>query len=348
VLRIGVVGAGIQGMATAINIQTQFLDAQVTVIGAEFSPNIRGLSGATNCGAAFIMPEFLAGTPQELQKQWTKSTHDHLIKMVYQSEGYKLGINLATGYGLFTEVGEISRGPPHWDDILFGWRRTTPAELSCFPDKFLDGWNFTTVVVNPGIYTQYLYDRFRLRGGRIVQRKLTSMEEIADDYDMFACAPGLGAFDLLKDETMMPMRGQLISVEAPWIKHFYGYEKDEETLCYIIPRTSDVILGGTFQVGEWDPVVDPEISKRIMDDCSEIVPSLRHAKRLDEWTGLRPGRPSVRLEYEHLELDSGKKIHVVYDYGHGGAGVTLHWGCGTMAADLVKDTIEKNGLKSLL
>lgn len=45
-------------------------------------------------------------------------------------------------------------------------------------------------------------------------------------------------------------------------------------MCALL-RTSDVILGGTFQVGEWDPVVDPEISKRIMDDCSEIVPSLR-------------------------------------------------------------------------
>ena len=68
VLRIGVVGAGIQGMSTAINIQSQFLDAQVTVMGAEFSPRIRGLSGATNCAAALIMPEFLAGTPKKLQK----------------------------------------------------------------------------------------------------------------------------------------------------------------------------------------------------------------------------------------------------------------------------------------
>lgn len=348
VLRIGVVGAGIEGMSTAINIQRQFIDAQVTVIGADFSPRIRGKAGSTNCGAAFIMPEFLAGTPQELQKQWTKATHDHLVKIYYGPDANRLGVNMASGYALFTEIGEISKGPPHWAETLFGWRKATPEEMSVFPEKFLDGWNFGTIVVNPGIYTEYLYDRFRLRGGKIVQRRLESMDEIANDFDVFACSPGLGAFELLKDETMMPMRGQLIAVSAPWVKFFYGYEKDDETLCYIIPRVNDVILGGTFQVGEWDTTLDADITKRILDDCTEIVPSLKHAKIVDEWAGLRPGRPSVRLEYEHRELDSGKKIHVVYNYGHGGAGVTLHWGCGQMAAGFVKDAIEKNGLRSLL
>jgi D-amino-acid oxidase len=34
-------------------------------------------------------------------------------------------------------------------------------------------------------------------------------------------------------------------------------------------------------------------------------------------------RPSVRLETE--TLDGGRRL--VHNYGHGGAGVTLSWGC---------------------
>jgi D-amino-acid oxidase len=43
--------------------------------------------------------------------------------------------------------------------------------------------------------------------------------------------------------------------------------------------------------------------------------------------GLRPVRPTVRLEAEG---------HVVHCYGHGGAGVTLAWGCGLEVAALLR------------
>jgi D-amino-acid oxidase len=50
---------------------------------------------------------------------------------------------------------------------------------------------------------------------------------------------------------------------------------------------------------------------------------------------LRPGRPSVRLEAEWI----GDSL-VVHNYGHGGAGVTLSWGC----ADAVVNEIRKQSV----
>ena len=37
-----------------------------------------------------------------------------------------------------------------------------------------------------------------------------------------------------------------------------------------------------------------------------------------DWVGLRPFRPSVRLEREMLGVQS-----VVHNYGHGGSGITV-------------------------
>jgi D-amino-acid oxidase len=45
---------------------------------------------------------------------------------------------------------------------------------------------------------------------------------------------------------------------------------------------------------------------------------------------LRPARPFVRLE---AEPDGARTV--VHNYGHGGAGVTLSWGCAEDATDLV-------------
>ena len=50
--------------------------------------------------------------------------------------------------------------------------------------------------------------------------------------------------------------------------------------------------------------------------------------------GLRPARSSgVRLERDTVRLD-GADVPVVHCYGHGGCGVTLHWGCAVEAAAL--------------
>ena len=34
-----------------------------------------------------------------------------------------------------------------------------------------------------------------------------------------------------------------------------------------------------------------------------------------EWVGLRPGRKSVRLEYEEIETEAGEVLRVVHNYG---------------------------------
>ena len=51
---------------------------------------------------------------------------------------------------------------------------------------------------------------------------------------------------------------------------------------------------------------------------------------IEHVVGLRPGRPEVRLE-ESEPGPSGTRI--LHDYGHGGAGITLAWGC---AQDVVR------------
>ena len=50
---------------------------------------------------------------------------------------------------------------------------------------------------------------------------------------------------------------------------------------------------------------------------------------------LRPTRPQVRLEAE----PPGTGPLVVHNYGHGGAGVTLSWGCAREAAGLAAQAL---------
>lgn len=82
-------------------------------------------------------------------------------------------------------------------------------------------------------------------------------------------------------------------------------------------------------MNDFNTAIYEEDSKFIFDGCRELVPGLKQAPVLYEWTGLRPGRNEVRLEPEILS--NGKVL--IHNYGHGGCGVTVASGC---ADDVVK------------
>ena len=106
---------------------------------------------------------------------------------------------------------------------------------------------------------------------------------------------------------------------------------DESGPTYVVPRRSDVVVGGTEEEGAWDRAPDEAVAKELLNRARELVPELRRARVLRHRVGLRPARPSVRLEA--VTTASGGRV--VHCYGHGGAGVTLSWGCADEVAALV-------------
>jgi D-amino-acid oxidase len=135
------------------------------------------------------------------------------------------------------------------------------------------------------------------------------------------CA-GLGSRLLAADTTMTPVRGQVVVVEQFGLDQWW---LDEDGPTYVVPRDADVVLGGTEDAGEWDRRPVPEVAAEIVSRATALVPGVAGARVLRHKVGLRPARPAVRLERE------GDVIHC---YGHGGAGVTLSWGCADEVAAL--------------
>ena len=97
---------------------------------------------------------------------------------------------------------------------------------------------------------------------------------------------------------------------------------------YVVPRSRDVVLGGTAVEGEWSRTPDPATAESILARAAAIEPRLAGARVLRHRVGLRPGRTTVRLE---------RVGDVIHCYGHGGCGVTVSWGCADDVVDLAGD-----------
>ncbi|MEV0415565.1 FAD-dependent oxidoreductase [Streptomyces sp. NPDC050448] len=102
---------------------------------------------------------------------------------------------------------------------------------------------------------------------------------------------------------------------------------------HIHPRDTDVVLGGTFDEGSWDTTADPAVARAIIARCTVHVPELRDAETIGHPVGLRPvSEGGIRLEAGTRSLPGTLLVH---NYGHGGAGVTVSWGCAAIATALV-------------
>ncbi len=78
---------------------------------------------------------------------------------------------------------------------------------------------------------------------------------------------------------------------------------------------------------------DPATTQRIVAECSRVL-NIEKPPVLAERVGLRPFRKSgVRLERDRLR--DGRTV--IHNYGHGGSGFTLSWGCAREVADFAQD-----------
>jgi D-amino-acid oxidase len=225
-------------------------------------------------------------------------------------------------------------GTPGWAAAVGKVRAATAAEL---PPGYAYGLRYAVPLVEMPLYLPWLVAQLRERGGEIQARRVSSLGELLDGAaDALVNCSGLAARGLLGDLSVYPVRGQIVRVTNPGLTLSVRDEHHPGGRAYVHPRTRDCILGGTLEEHSWDTRADPATAAAIIARCRQIVPDLVGASVIEHIVGLRPGRPAVRLE----ESPSGTPgARVIHNYGHGGAGITLSWGC---ADDVTKILLRRS------
>ncbi|HSV41630.1 MAG TPA: FAD-dependent oxidoreductase, partial [Nocardioidaceae bacterium] len=221
------------------------------------------------------------------------------------------GVELRAG----TEVFRTPTVDPWWASAVPSLTHTTDV-----PAPYTSGLSLVVPVVEMPVYLRWLQSRVEQLGGTLTRMALQGLPPHAD---VVVNAAGLGARLMAADTSVLPVRGQVVLVSQVGLDRWW---LDSAGPTYVVPRSNDIVVGGTDDEGEWERVPSDVVTKEILDRASQLVPEIARARVLGTRVGLRPARPSVRLEREG---------NVVHCYGHGGAGVTLSWGCADEVAALV-------------
>jgi D-amino-acid oxidase len=142
----------------------------------------------------------------------------------------------------------------------------------------------------------------------------------------------MGARALASDDKLCPVRGQHLVITNPGISQFTEVDTGASpNLIAIYAHEEHLLLGGTAEPGRWDREPSPQTAAAILARCAALELRLRAAEVIGHRVALRPMRNEVRLE----EQTGTGRARLIHNYGHGGAGVSLAWGCANEVATLI-------------
>ncbi|MFV1981665.1 MAG: FAD-dependent oxidoreductase [Rhodothermia bacterium] len=293
---IVVLGAGVAGLTSAVAL----LEAgfEVSVRADRVAPDI-----TSSVAAGLWYPYAVSG----------RRVPDLAIRTLRRY--HLLHHDPATGVRLrpCRSIVPLGSGTPFWAGEDVGY---APAETG-------SGFQATLPVADSTLFLGWLVGRIRELGGNLqVDPKPVERISSIDAATVVNCT-GLGARQLCTDNRMHPIKGTVVLVENPGIDYCLTDDADPSLPTYFIPLSVGLILGGTAEVGNWDTDVDPDQQADIISRCARHEPNLLDARIIAAKAGLRPGRDEIRLERE--VSTTGQTI--VHNYGHGGSGYTLAWGC---------------------
>ncbi|MBM4792510.1 FAD-dependent oxidoreductase [Streptomyces sioyaensis] len=334
---VWVIGGGVIGLTSAIALAED--GRRVRVVSREAA------GGTTSAVAGGLCWPYRI-QPYERAVQWSVRSFQVLAELARRPE--ETGARMVTGTMADASVPDAAdeghRAPREPDDGvedgLAAWYEAVPGLRRAHREELLDGcasgWRARTPLVDMPAHLRYLERRLTAAGGTVERRTLTSLEEAGRAAGLVVNCSGLGARDLVPDPDVHPVQGQLVIVENPGIEEwFVSAETGAADTTYLLPQPYGLVLGGTAREHAWSREPDPAVAQAIVARCARHFPELAGARVREHKVGLRPARPAVRLAAERL---SGGAV-CVHNYGHGGAGVTVAWGC----ADEVLRTVREIG-----
>ena len=296
--RVIVVGAGVVGLSCAVRL----LEAghRVDVLARDLPLE------TTSAVAAAIWYPYRA-LPQDRVTAWSGASYAEFVGLAGEPD---TGVRMLTGTEVLAE-----RTPDPW------WRPAVPSldRETALPTGYRDGWTFVTPVVEMPVYLRWLTARVEALGGTLTRMNLPGLPEA----EVVVNCAGLGSRLMATDRTVVPVRGQVLMVEQVGLERWW---LDSAGPTYVVPRSRDIVVGGTDDEGDWSRTPSPETARAILARATRLVPELEGARVLRHKVGLRPVRPAVRVE---------RQGSVVHCYGHGGAGVTMSWGTADEVVGLV-------------
>ncbi|HEV7831294.1 MAG TPA: FAD-dependent oxidoreductase [Pseudonocardiaceae bacterium] len=355
-----VVGAGVSGLTTALCLARRGF--RVTIVADQLSPGIT----SNVAGALWEWPPAVCGRHHDEvllapSKAWSLTSYQRFRQLATVPD--RTGVFLRPAYFYFREPVEdnpveLTKMKELADHVLgFVHRADLIEDNGVNPDSgMVDAYTFLAPMVDTDRYLSWLHRQAAVTGCSLLRRHISGDLRSQEQHlrrtfaaDLIVNCTGLGAHELAGDKDLSPHRGAVIRVEntgevMPRITAAHcvanNPSTDHQDMIFIVPRgENQLVLGGLVEPGEWDINVGLDYApiRDLLRRNVDFLPMLA-AAQLDHADPLRVGLRPFRGQSVRVEHEPGTGI--IHNYGHGGAGVSLSWGCAEHVAKLASRLLD--------
>lgn len=308
--QIAVIGAGINGLATALKLLQE--KYSVTIFAQETTPHTWSDIAPALCIPYHALPFDLVTKCININYKWCQQ----LQKLP------ETGIKLLDYYQYHPTTDIESC----WmQEVGYDYTKLSSHEL---PNPYKLGLKSKIYRMDASLLLPYLQKQIIKAGGRIIKKYIHHIEDpILANFPIIINCTGANTTQFIKDPQAFPIKGQRIIIEK-----IAGLNKiqlailDDQHYVAIVPRENDCWLGGTAIENDWDARASAQITDNILAKASAIIPQIRTKQILDVGVGFRTGRNRIRIEKQTL---ANNRL-LIHNYGQGGSAFALAWGCAAM------------------
>lgn len=305
-----VIGAGVSGLSSAITLLSS--GYRVKLLAAE------GPRDTTSAVAAAIWHPFFQ-RPDPVYLRRAQSSFARLAELAAVPDS---GVVLRR----LTEFFAQPLGMPWWMAGLDG-AQLAPARL---PAGYAAAYQATVPLADTSRYLDYLWGEFLGLGGQFALQFVSDTGLRALRAHALVNCTGFSAGALVGDTTLGVLRGMiLVADKDPAVTGCLIDDNDPMLPTYVFERRHDIILGGTADPSLVAAGLPDAAARGILERCARLHPAVAGLNITARRLGFRPMRSQVRVERD------ARMPRLIHNYGHGGAGFTLSWGCADEVRQLV-------------
>lgn len=246
---VAVIGAGALGLTTARLVQEAGFP--VTVYAKALPPHT-----TSNIAGGQIAP-FGHYKDSAVTPEWRGQ---FMAAMEYSWRRWQIMVGEEYGIRWLPTFEETRDWNPSPLDSYYPGLRRVPSSQHPFPVA-ADMLGFETLYVETGHFLRQMMRDISIAGGKFDVRELRDRQDVLalPEILVFNCS-GLGSRALFDDFELRPVRGQLaVLLPQPEVQYAYAGSAG-----YMFPRADGILLGGTFEHGEWDATAQPADIARIV------------------------------------------------------------------------------------
>lgn len=306
-----VVGCGVIGLTTAITLQKNNYSVKIIT-------NKLPAETTSAVAAAVWLPYEVK--PYDKVKIWSSSSYDAYVEFAQDETSGVSMIDMTIVIG--------SEEDAWWKDALpkEKIRRANENEL---PGDHKLGYVLNVPMIETQLHLQFLLERFETEGGTVEMKQIDDLNSFDQNKIIINCT-GLAAKELTDDKELYPIQGQIVllkrnpNIKCTLSEILEGENKDK--LAYIVPRSDYTVLGGTAEAHNYGLRPSDQEASAIIKRCQSLDSLINEDNYVSTIIGLRPGRSEIRLEREG---------NIIHNYGHGGGGYTVAWGCANSVLNML-------------